>query len=107
MEFLRAHPGGNLFNDMSYGSYVIWAAPEQRIFVDPRVELYPRSLVLDYLRIVGGQDAAALLAAHGADRVLLSRRYEQRLSAALATSSGWRQEYVDGESEIWRYEPAS
>ncbi len=39
VEYLRAHPGGRLFNEMGYGSYLIWALPDQKVFVGPRVEL--------------------------------------------------------------------
>ncbi|MCI4353913.1 MAG: hypothetical protein L3K06_00930, partial [Thermoplasmata archaeon] len=41
---LRAHPGGPLFAELGYASYLIWAAPEERVFVDPRFELFPLSL---------------------------------------------------------------
>ena len=27
--YLKQHPGGRLFNEMGYGSYLIWALPEQ------------------------------------------------------------------------------
>ncbi len=46
-EYLRGNPGGKLFNDMGYGSYLIWAVPEQKVFMDPRIELYPLQQWLD------------------------------------------------------------
>lgn len=102
--FLRENPGGRLFNDMSFGSYLIWATPSQAVFVDPRVELYPGALVYDYLRIGEGQDALTLLAHYGVDRVLLSRQFQPRLSEALAASGAWRREHSDPLSEVWRRE---
>jgi hypothetical protein len=53
-EYLKSNPGGKIFNDMGYGSYLIWALPEQGVFVDPRVELYPYEQWLDYVRITNG-----------------------------------------------------
>jgi hypothetical protein len=34
--YLKTHPGGKLFNEMGYGSYLIWAVPKQGVFNDPR-----------------------------------------------------------------------
>jgi hypothetical protein len=102
--FLRENPGGRLFNDMSFGSYLIWATPSEAVFVDPRVELYPGTLVYDYLRIIEGQEAMTLLAHYGVDRVLLSRQFQPKLSETLAASGTWRREHADALSEVWRRE---
>lgn len=101
-EFLRANPGGRLFNDMSYASYLIWALPEQPVFVDPRVAPYPLSQWQDYFEISNGRRAPELLAHYGADRVLLQLEDQAPLSRALAVSPGWRREYADRWSEVWR-----
>jgi hypothetical protein len=100
--YLRDHPGGRLFNEMGYGSYLLWALPDQPVFIDPRVEMYPRRLWEDYVAIGRGDRSAERLAGYGADRVLLSRTEQPRLSAALAASPGWQREYADEQSEIWR-----
>jgi hypothetical protein len=102
--YLKENPGGRLFNDMSFGSYLIWATPSQAVFVDPRVELYPSVLVYDYLRITEGKDATTLLAHYGVDRVLLSRQFQPKLSDALAASGAWRREHADPLAELWRRE---
>ncbi len=99
--WLAQHPGGQLFNEMGYGSYLIWAVPEQPVFIDPRIELYPLQQWQDYRAITQGQDALALLARYGADRVLLSQRGQPKLHALLAADSGWRQEYRDQQAELW------
>jgi len=36
--YLQANPGDRLFNELGYGSYLIWAAPGIPVFIDPRVE---------------------------------------------------------------------
>lgn len=102
IEHLRANPTDRLFTEIGYASYIMWAVPEQRVFVDPRVELFPPSLLADYRRIGGGDGAPALLARYGADRVLLHTVQEQRLSEALAASPDWERAYADRYSEVWR-----
>jgi hypothetical protein len=104
-EYLRRTPGGRLFNDMAYGSYLIWAVPDQPVFVDPRVELFPLALWQDYQAIGEARGYNGLLARYGADRVLLSRRAQPLLAGALADDAGWRLEYQDAQSQIYRRAP--
>src|SRR5215510_8705731 len=60
--YLRAHPGGRLFNEMGYGSYLDWALyPQMQVFADPRVELYDLTLWQDYLAISEARDYNGLL----------------------------------------------
>jgi len=101
VEYLRAHPGGRLFHEMSYGSYLIWALPEQGVFVDPRVELYPLDLWLDYVRIGKGMRSVELLEHYGANRVLLNARLQEELILALERSPDWQREYADADTQIW------
>jgi hypothetical protein len=100
-EYLREHPGGQLFNEMGYGSYLIWALPEQGVFIDPRVELYPYEQWLDYVRVTQGTDYADLFAEYGVDRVLLDRALQPELSRALAEDPLWFKEYEDDYAQIW------
>jgi len=99
--YLREHPGGQLFNEMGYGSYLIWTVPAQRVFIDPRVELYPYEQWLDYIRIGQGTRSLSLLAEYGADRVVLDRKMQPELSLVLTADAGWVKEYEDDYAEIW------
>ncbi len=101
VEYLRSHPGGRLFNELGYGSYLIWALHDVPVFIDPRVEMYSLELVEDYLAISAGYDVPALLERYGVERVLLSRERQPKLSLALGRSDGWERAYVDAEAEIW------
>lgn len=103
-EYLRANPApGPLWNDMAYGSYLIWAAPEQRTFVDPRVELFPLALWQDYIAIAEARDHRRLLIeTYDVRRVLLDRRSQPRLAAALESDPRWQREYSDGRAEVYR-----
>lgn len=102
--YLRDHPGGRLFNDMAYGSYLIWALPEPQVFVDTRVELYPLALWEDYLALSEARNYATLIERYGIDRALLSRSRQAPLVAALANDPGWVVEYEDRFSILYRRE---
>ncbi len=101
VEYLRQHPGGKLFNEMGYGSYLIWAMPDQGVFVDPRVELYPYEQWQDYIRITRGTRYNELLAQYGADRILLDLDLQPELAGILPTDPGWQLEYEDDRSQLW------
>jgi hypothetical protein len=102
VEYLRQHPGGKLFNEMGYGSYLIWALPEQGVFVDPRVELYPYGLWLDYLKISNGIRYNALLDHYGADRLLLDAEAQAGLIDLLQEDPLWVREFDSPITQVWR-----
>ncbi len=101
LSILQSHPGGNLFNEMGYGSYLIWAIPEQRVFVDPRVELYPYDQWMDYIQINNGRNYNEILTKYGADRILLDKKLQPDLAASLAKDQLWKLEYDDQYSQVW------
>lgn len=102
VEYLKANPGGNLFNEMGYGSYLIWAVPQQGVFIDPRVELYPYQQWQDYVQISHALNYNTLLAKYGADRILLDVALQPELASALADNPAWRLEYADEFTQIWQ-----
>ena len=101
-EYLRQNPGGRLFNEMGYGSYLIWKLPEQGVFIDPRVELYPYEMWQDYIRITRGAHYNLLLEAYGADRLLLDVEMQAELITALEGDPGWELEYQDPYAQVWK-----
>ncbi len=103
--YLKAHPGGHLFNAMGYGSYLIWALPEQQVFIDPRVELYPYAQWQDYLRISHGTRYNEILSAYGADRLLIDVTEQRELLESLKNDPLWEQEYADPQTQLWRRRP--
>ncbi|MBA3943970.1 MAG: hypothetical protein H0X37_05340 [Herpetosiphonaceae bacterium] len=105
MQYLHQHPGSKLFNEMGYGSYLIWALPETAVFIDPRIELYPLAQWEDYLHISKGEHAVELLSKYGANRVLLSRAGQPNLSQALGVAADWKREYQNNASELWQKQP--
>jgi hypothetical protein len=95
--FLRAQPERpeRLFHALSYGSYLIWAAPEQKVFIDPRIELYPFAQWVDYTDLSGGSDAQMLLDRYQIDGALLSQADQRRLIAVLRADPDWVVRYQD------------
>jgi hypothetical protein len=102
VELLRAEPVSRLFNDVGHGSYLIWALPEQPVFIDGRIELFPAAVWEDYLAISAGRGAIEALDRYGVERVLLSKEFQQNLSDSLARSGRWQREHADAEAELWR-----
>ena len=103
--YLTAHPApGTHFNDVGIGSYLMWArGSEQPLFIDPRVELFPRSLWDDYMLL--GQATRyheLLIDKYHITRVILSRTDQGGLVRALAHDPLWQREYSDLHVEIFR-----
>ena len=101
-EYLKNHSGGNMFNEMGYGSYLIWAVPEQKVFTDTRIELFPYDLWLDYIKVSNGVMVDEIFARYGIDRVLLDKKLQGALSSFLENKPDWRLEYEDLYSQIWK-----
>lgn len=93
VECMRAEPQRpqRLFNAMGFGSYLIWALPEQKVFIDPRIELYPLDQWRDYIAI-GGGDATGreLLRRYDFDGLLLNVNEQSGLLKAARADPAWR-----------------
>jgi len=99
--YLKNHPGGKLFNDIVFASYLIWANEEQPVFIDLRAEMFPNQQWIDYFSISQGNNFDIILSDYGADRILLNRDLQSGLELSLYTSNKWRLEYSDDISQIW------
>ena len=96
-----AGPPRRLFSDIGYSSYIEWAAPQQKVFMDTRLELYPTTEVLDYQDLSSGRHVEALLAAYDFDALLLSRAYQRPLIEDVTASSAWDAVHSDSESVLF------
>ncbi|MDW8064070.1 MAG: hypothetical protein RMK32_00375 [Anaerolineae bacterium] len=94
---------GPLFHDLSFGSYLIWAAqPDYPVFVDTRLELYPMEIWEDYLAIsAAAPDWEDRLARYGVCLLMLSPVEQPALVEAVARSPHWKRVYQDGAASIW------
>ncbi len=91
-----------IFNEMGYGSYIIWGCPRLPVFIDTRVELYPLEEWQDYLAIsIARYDWQRLLDRHGITHLLLSAGNQPYLIEAASESPCWKELYRDEISAIF------
>jgi len=102
VDFMRSTGlSGRMLNDYGYGLYLIWAAPEHKVFVDGRAELYGETGVLkEYgnwamLR----QDPKILLEKYQIDFCLISRTAP--MARVFPYLPGWKLLYSDELSVIF------
>lgn len=97
VEQLRRDPARpqHLFHTEGFGSYLIWAAPEQPVFIDTRIELYPYQQWLDYISLGQGNQVQALLQKYQIDGMLLSKERQENLVALLRKDASWQIRYED------------
>jgi hypothetical protein len=95
--YMRSQPDRprRLFHSEAYGSYLIWQAPEQPVFIDTRIELYPIEQWRDYINLGQGNNAAALLEKYAIDGLLLDAKSQKGLIEAARRDSGWIERYKD------------
>jgi hypothetical protein len=100
---LDKNPPGLIFNSMTFGSYLIWAAyPQYQVFVDSRIELFPEKIWLDYLRISNADgDWESQLREYGVNTLMLSPVEQPTLVKAAEASNDWKKIYQDTESCIF------
>ena len=94
---MRAQPDRprHLFHAMGYGSYLIWAAPEQPVFIDPRIELYPYEQWRNYINLGQANNVADLLHTYDIDGLLLSKLEQAPLIKAVRADPAWQIRYED------------
>ncbi len=85
----------HLFHAMSYGSYLIWAAPEQPVFADPRIELYPFAQWQDYINLNRGNNTTQLMEKYAIDGLLLNNEEQSRLLKLVYNNPAWAVRYED------------
>ena len=91
-----------LFHAMGYGSYLIWAAPEQKVWADPRIELYPFGQWLDYAQLSSGREVEPLLERYAINGLLLSNKDQaDLLTWVKAHPNQWAQRYSDDEASYF------
>ena len=94
---LENNPPGQLFNAISFGSYLIWAAhPQYQVFVDSRIELFPEQVWIDYLNISNASgDWEARLKEYGVNTLMLSPIEQPLLIKAAQETGDWNLIYND------------
>jgi hypothetical protein len=102
VEYLHQHPvPGPLYNTYGYGGYLIWALPEQKVFIDGRGDLYEDGGAFsEYLEVADLKPAAfTVLRAHRIQSCLLERK--EALATVLTAHPDWEQRYSDDVSVLF------
>lgn len=84
-----------LFHEMGYGSYLIWEAPDQPVFIDPRIELYPFDQWVDYINLGQANNAAQILRTYAIDGLLLNKENQSSLVDLAQDDPAWQNVYED------------
>jgi hypothetical protein len=86
-----------IFHDMAFGSYLIWAAqPTYKVFVDSRIELFPVAIWDDYWAISSAQSNwSALLDKYQVNTLMLEPVKQAALIEAVKSAPGWELVYED------------
>lgn len=103
-DWLKTHPlpsNARLVDDMGFGSYLIWALPHVKVYVDPRVELYPLAEWLRYKRITAACGYNRELTQIGATHLLLNKTAQQDLVNSLRRDPAWRAMYDDDQAILF------
>jgi hypothetical protein len=100
---LEKNPPGQIFNSISFGSYLIWAAyPHYPVFVDSRIELFPEKVWRDYLDISNAADDwEARLTDYGVNTLLLNPADQPALVQAVQDSGKWKLLYKDNSAFLF------
>jgi hypothetical protein len=97
----RAGLSGRMMNAYIYGGYLIWAAPEHKVFVDGRGDIFESTGVLtEYLEWLGVEtDPQVLLDKYQIQFCLLSR--DAPVAHVLPFLPGWKLMYSDRVSSVF------
>ncbi len=91
-------PPQHLFHEMGFGSYLIWAAPGERVFVDPRIELYPYEQWRDYILLGQGRSIDELAQHYHFDGWLINPATQRDLLTALDHDPHWQRVFATNEA---------
>lgn len=89
-----------LTEDWSAGYVILRWWPRQRVFVDDRYDMYPKSVVRDYVTMARGDEGwARVLGSRDVEVVVWSRGAV--LDQLLAESRAWARRYRDGQTVVY------
>ena len=102
LEFIQ-HSGlsGRMLNNYGYGGYLIWAAPERKVFVDGRADVYePAGVLADYVRFMNlAIDPRSVLEKYRIDFCFFAQ--DDEIAHVLPLLTGWKKIYSDKQSVIY------
>jgi hypothetical protein len=93
---------GPVFNEFAWGGYLLYAWPEQKVFIDGQTDFYGEQLTREYATIretgTGWQEA---LARRGVELMLLPP--DAPLVRALSRSPSWKVQHLDATAALLQH----
>lgn len=107
VNFLQKSPApvtGNMFNPDDWGSYVMWATPSRKVFIDSRHEFYGEDLIRDYQNCTRvNTNWSQTFAKHEVGWTLLPT--SAALNQMLAVHPSWQRVYSDDVATVFTKNP--
>lgn len=92
---------GRVFNQMHWGGYLLYAAPDIPVFIDGQTDFYGEELAREYLVAVNGLSGwRDVLDRYGIEWTLIDAR--QPLAQLLALDAEWSRVYSDRVAVVYR-----
>ncbi|HEX9166073.1 MAG TPA: hypothetical protein VF862_09190, partial [Gemmatimonadales bacterium] len=96
---------GRIFHEFVWGGYLLWAWPEQKVFIDGGSDFYGGELLRAHREVIGIQPGwRDSLEVWRIDLVLV--RSDGAMAGELARESAWRAWYSDSTATLFRRAPA-
>jgi hypothetical protein len=101
--FIKTHLSGRMLNDYAYGGYLIWAAPNQPVFIDGRADVFESTGVLNEFGkwATLQDDPETLLNKYQIDFCMLTR--QSPMVHVLPLLPNWKLVYSDDLSVIFEH----
>ncbi len=97
----EARLGGRMFHEFTWGGYILYAWPEQRVFIDGQTDFYGDSITREYSAILGVEPGwRRKLDAWRIDLALIQT--VSPLADALAHEAGWHPVYCDSTAVLFQ-----
>lgn len=99
-----AHLGGRIFADFTWGGYILFAWPEQRVFIDGGTDFYGSSVMRDYAAVASLDPGWREVLERNNVRSVLTRS-DSRLARELVRTPGWSLWYCDSVAALVQRDP--
>lgn len=94
--------GARVWAPQTWGSFLEWAAPDVRVAVDSRIELFPPPVLQDADEIANrALGWLSTLQVRRVDALVLDANGPSHPLTDISTSPQWKQVYSDGDGSIW------
>ena len=89
-----------LTTDAAAGYVILEHSPEQKVFIDDRYDMYPRSVIFDYFDLTAGKPGwSRVLDKYDVDVIVWGK--DSSLAALLDQSAGWQRLHRDATDAVW------